>query len=478
MDSSAPTDWRVEIGGARASGRRASGGNVQFRGSRVAVVFVLLALAALAAMRIAPEIRPFQTRRLPPMAFFDFRLFSLAVDRFQTSGVLYQTEQPDYFLPGSPVYKYPPPYAALLRPVAGRSLRTATLSVFSVTYAIYLAGLGLLVSLAPGSWPLRVALFLLGLAWTPFHETMSGIQLEAIMVALLALSLRDFGRPFWSGVPLGAAAAFKVYPVLLGLPLLLRRDWSRLAGMVAGGVATLALACLVIPPQQTWVYFRDILPKLGGTALREENIAFAGIMGRTSVRQMLGEERLSELVSASHHYVIESIPERQAANVARALTLAIVLVLLAVTWRATRMIANRDKDAPLVLTAYLAWVLQAMPTSWCDYQTLLLPALLLLGLRVWEPGSAIRWRSAWLLLAAVGCLPTELLNERPDLFYPLRAALSLGVWGLALVMLTRTSTRCTLPSSTSGIVSSTGVAPSSEARTCERSAVVWVTAIS
>ena len=79
----------------------------------------------------------------------------------------------------------------------------------------------------------------------PFYSLIARANLDACVVALMILGLiRLAGRPVLGGVALGLAAALKLYPMLLVIPLVIDRRWRTLAAMVS----TLA-ACVVATPR-------------------------------------------------------------------------------------------------------------------------------------------------------------------------------------------------------------------------------------
>lgn len=61
--------------------------------------------------------------------------------------------------------------------------------------------------------------------------------LNAILIALLAI--RKF--PFWSGSAVAVGGLIKVYPIIMGVPLLLMKKWKALAGTVVSGIVILFL---------------------------------------------------------------------------------------------------------------------------------------------------------------------------------------------------------------------------------------------
>ncbi len=146
---------------------------------------------------------------------------------------------------GWPFY-YPPTMAVLMVPFAAMPLSAAVLAWYAIGMgAVLWAGYRLvrlcdeLAGRPVG--PIVVAAFLVN-----FAPTISGLQRGQVSALLTALMVEAFwsyrtGRDARAGLWIALAASLKVYPALLILPAVVRRDGWVLAGFVVGLVLLLVL---------------------------------------------------------------------------------------------------------------------------------------------------------------------------------------------------------------------------------------------
>jgi hypothetical protein len=358
------------------------------RASRLAV-WVLALLTALSAARVAGLARPFFAPGWENWSFYDFRLWRAGLEQYQQTGRLYETEQPGYFEPGShSLYKYPPTFAAVMRPFASLPQRV-------VGRLFLLAGFlaALLAALRPSrriGWGLALVL----VNWQPIWECLSDLQMELIELLCLGLTLLWMRRrrPFAAGVPIGVAGAFKVYPWLLGIDFLVRRRWRAVLGAVAGALGALLLAALVLSPRLSFEFFFRILPRLGGTSLSYDNVSLLALIGRLVLQLRSGLPDTNALDALTLEKA--AVPGVRAASLV--LFAVVSAALIGVTWRVFRRagpvsrstgpdarraggpgeLADDPEQAPSRLGVMVCLLLIVIPTSWLSYQTLLaLPVL-------------------------------------------------------------------------------------------------------
>ncbi|MEZ4647948.1 MAG: glycosyltransferase family 87 protein [Candidatus Eisenbacteria bacterium] len=372
-----------------------------------------------------PEIRKTLEIERGTLAFYDFRLFNSVVIERQAGEPLYQIDDANYFAPGSPVYKYPPPYAALLsfdadrkwRPVATKFALydLASLLLTWLLLAIgtarakpaHIAPLSPAVSTRhpwsdPRSGPARsIGLLCLLAIWKPFWESLAGIQLEPLFLPFFALAFlaMERGHDWVEGVAIGASSALKIYPALLGLGPLAERRWKSIGAGIVAGVVLLAFGAWRFSWGETWYYFSSVLPKLGGTSVAPENLS---ILGRLGIA-LLGSEAIPE--NQLTIPTLESIASPAVSWAARIGALMIVGLMVAVTvWTLRRV--EREQRGPVRLGLTLPLLLLASPTSWFDYQTLLFVPAAWLFLRLPFERD---YRAAWTVLL-LSILPLVLLD--------------------------------------------------------------------
>ena len=109
-----------------------------------------------------------------------------------------------------------------------------------------------LLAAALAAWALRpprwqvfaVAAALAALNFEPFFETLFGLQVETLMLLLLAICLIALqrGRDPVAGVGLAVCGMLKIYPAFLLLYLLVKRRWAAI-GWCAGASLLIAVAC-------------------------------------------------------------------------------------------------------------------------------------------------------------------------------------------------------------------------------------------
>ncbi len=313
-----------------------------------------------------------------PASYQDVRLFLENVEAWKTKGRLYNLDEQDFFNPSSGVYKYPPTYAAMLRPLTSPALtgQEPIYLLLALNAVILAAGLGVILALFRPGRERLLLVALVFLNWQPFQESMGGPQVEPLMMLILALGLVAMKerRAFLAGAAVGVAGALKVYPFGLGAYFALRRDWKAMLGVAAGAVFALGAASIVLDPHLTVQYFTQILPKLGGTSLGWENISLPGNIGRLILLLGQGWARMNRL--ASYPYgTVEGCGMRGARAALIASEVVFGLGLIGLTVLRLRGCALGARTSLAVFGASLCLLLLLMPTSWPDYQTMLiLPA--------------------------------------------------------------------------------------------------------
>jgi hypothetical protein len=360
---------------------------------------VLLASAVgLTALRLAHDAR--NTR----FDHTDFHLFFAAAQRSLEGGAVYLTRDPDLFRPGSPTgYKWPPPVAAALVPFAHRPIEQVIPLFFGLAVACLGGSLVLLLATLKPALRRALLIVLAFLNWQPFYETLYGLQLEPLLLLLLSawIALLRAGRLGWASVPLGAGAALKLYPGLLLLVPALRRRWRSLAAGLLAAAVTLLAAGLTLPLRLSFEYFAEVLPRLGGTSLSIDNVSAMAHLGRVAILQS-DVDRPWVLIADEAQ--LETACGAFACAAAAAAWAVLCGLLVAIGVRAYRRgsalpAAVRE---PAMGGLSLCLLLFLIPTSWLDYQTLLvLPLAWALAA---APGGARRDPVTWTLLGAAAVL--------------------------------------------------------------------------
>ena len=167
-------------------------------------------------------------------------------------------------------------------PVVALIFVPATLIPFPLFGALWVI-LDVSLLLLVGRWLRLSPLQALALgAWPPLFLTLKVLQWEVVLLALVMACWRDAerGRDLRAGVWLGLAGVVKLYPILLVLPFLYRRQY-RTVGAAVGVLALGQVGSLVaVGPSGLWRYYTSVLPHLG-------TVAYAGALVDTSVHGTL-----------------------------------------------------------------------------------------------------------------------------------------------------------------------------------------------
>lgn len=182
-------------------------------------------------------------------------------------------------------YRYPPPLAQLLVPLAGLSV-TAAASIWLVLQAIAMVAAVWLALGAAGvprhaeraAWSVVACLVFMPVFDTLWKGNVSG--LVALVVTLVAMG----GRP--AGVGAVAGTLLKVVPGTF-LPLLLAEGRRAIVAGAATAVGVVALSVLATPT--AWADYAVVLPNLlGGSADYATNLAPATLVERAGGGAALG----------------------------------------------------------------------------------------------------------------------------------------------------------------------------------------------
>jgi hypothetical protein len=180
-------------------------------------------------------------------------------------------------------YLYPPAFAVFLVPLTWVQNDLAVRIWLLLIQACVAASL-LIVYAAIGR-PRRGELLCIAAVMTTFFPLASS-ELTGTMNALLLLLLTGAWacwqrrKDVRSGVFIGAAAVFKLFPLALLPYLAWRRHWKLLAAVAATGIAGIALGFAVTSDQHNIYYFHDMLPQLAAGTGYRENQSLAGFTAR------------------------------------------------------------------------------------------------------------------------------------------------------------------------------------------------------
>jgi hypothetical protein len=180
-------------------------------------------------------------------------------------------------------YLYPPAFAVILIPLTWVPNDLAVRIWLLVIQAAVAASL-LIVYRVIGR-PRRGELLCLAAVMTTFFPLSSTVltgSMNSLLLLLLTGAWAGWQRrkDVLSGVLVGGAAVFKLFPLALLPYLAWRRHWKLLGAVGATGLAGLALCLAVTSIDHNLYYFREMLPHLAAGTGYRENQSLAGFTAR------------------------------------------------------------------------------------------------------------------------------------------------------------------------------------------------------
>ena len=208
-----------------------------------------------------------------------------AVHQWLDGGDLYSW----YANPGQHLwpFTYTPLAAWVIAPLTWMSYQSATVLLIAATpLCAAVTAYAVLRQLAVAPQMARTLapwLALIGvIALEPFPKTMEYAQVNAILMALVAVDLFLVPeRSRWRGALSGLAAAIKLTPAVAILVLLARREW-RAAATMAGSAVGLTLLAALAAPAESWEFFTSAMwdPGRAGFADYSGNQNLKGAIAR------------------------------------------------------------------------------------------------------------------------------------------------------------------------------------------------------
>jgi hypothetical protein len=278
-------------------------------------------------------------------------------------------------------YLYPPAFAVFLIPLTWVSNDLAVRIWLVLIQASVAASL--LIVYAVIGRPRRAELLCLAAVMTTFFPLASSV-LTGTMNSLLLLLLTGAWacwqrrKDVLSGVLVGSAAVFKLFPLALLPYLAWRRHWKLLAAVAATGVAGIALGFAVTSYKHNIYYFHDMLPHLAAGTGYRENVSLAGFTARICQPSTADAGGSADWCG-------------------RALDWPLVLILLFVVLRATSRPARSGLEFALAISALPL----ISSVSWSFHLVVLILPMALLIRQAFS--GAMSRRAARFLLAAWLC---------------------------------------------------------------------------
>ena len=280
-------------------------------------------------------------------------------------------------------FTYTPLAAWIISPLTRLSYQSATVLLVIATplctavathVVLRRSGVGPRTSHSLAPWIALIGV----IALEPFPKTMEYGQVNAILMALVAVDLLAIpGHSKWRGALSGLAAAIKLTPAVAILVLLVRREWRAAATMVGSAVGLTVLAGLFAPTETrqffTWAMWDP---------------------GRAGFADYSGNQNLKGAIA-------RALPESAWNPTWAVCSLLTVVAAWFLCRRLDRLREADDKagDIGPILTLQVSVVmvlgLLISPISWSHHWVWCLPTLMSVGAAAWH------WRSTVLGVAGV-----------------------------------------------------------------------------
>jgi hypothetical protein len=287
-------------------------------------------------------------------------------------------------------YRYPPPFAQLLTPLALLPFTIGAVAWLVVQAELIVASVWIAASAAGAraSWERVVWTGVATMYFYPVFDTLwkgnvSGV-LAVSVAALVALSRAvdhapNSGRaPLFAGLLAGSAAALKLTPLSV-FPALIRTGGRVAIGAIAGLVGIVLVSALIAP--KAWLDYARVLPNLlSGSADYETNLAPAAVVAN-----------------------LGAAPD--AAVLARMITLVVAVVLLGLSvWQ-----ARRPEGLPAAVGCAVVASLLIPAALWYHYVVVVVPLAVFAWVRAGAGGRLALLGSAALVNAGLAYLPLAAL---------------------------------------------------------------------
>lgn len=167
--------------------------------------------------------------------------------------------------PGFPgfLYLYPPLLAQFIAPVARIASPQAMLTLwFALNFSLTALSTLLLARYVPR--PYRTLMLVLPILLLAVYDALWSGQVTLILYALAVGTWYAFRsrKPYLAGAILSVAIWIKLYPALLILYFLLKREWRVLIGVVSSSILLVVFQIVVSGTEPLVTYFTQVMPGL------------------------------------------------------------------------------------------------------------------------------------------------------------------------------------------------------------------------
>ncbi len=322
-------------------------------------------------------------------------------------------------------YVYPPAFAQALALFLPLGLHGAVVTWAALNMLLYVAVVIGLLRAFGLAWhsPGFYAFLLVAFNYRPVIDTLSGGQLDVLILALLLVALvwARRGGLVRAGAAVAVAGLTKLHPLALGLFFLTPARWRGLIGMGAAAALIVTVSAFLAPPNLYVRYVTEVLPGRGGEGTgNPENQSLSGFVYR--LNGVLWNDAATPAQANAIKWP------------AYVLSGALAAITLAAMWFGGR---RRGGDAhardALHFAALIMLMLLILPTSWMHYETqalLPLAAVLSYALATRSRGLLALWLAAAALTAPAN---QEIFRSGDFDAWPLVLAQSYKLYGVLLL---------------------------------------------
>jgi len=309
----------------------------------------------------------------------DMDIFAGAGKSYLQTGKLYQRSE-NYqktYAPGAGVYKFPPAYQLTIIPLLKLEMDpfnfllverivqlvmylSATMMIIVIIgkYFIWMENPVFHISCRYKSCQF-ILISLLVTFWSMgFFESFVGLEPEILVYFLLALAFHfSIKRTFLSGAIIACATAIKIYPVLMLLFFIFKKDKRAISGFIVGIVLINSLSIFYIGIGEHIFYIKNILPVL----LKEKAIYH------------------------TQNYTIESLfhAEKIISNISGVITSVTKLITVFIVFITGLLIYRKHgkettRDTLILFGMLVSSLLLCLSNYWQQYQVILMIPLLCL----------------------------------------------------------------------------------------------------
>jgi hypothetical protein len=196
------------------------------------------------------------------------------VEDYAASGSVFAQTAKAFGISPVPMYDYPPMLADILTPLAFVQPRTA-LNIWGILNLVAVFASGILLSRLLGydTVTADATVVLCLLLFRPTLNNFQHAQASAILLFLLlcGVYLYTKNRILAAALMFSLAAAIKLTPLIVIVPLLAWRDWKTVRSFLFWGATILAFLLAVNGPRALDRYFLNLLPQMARSFTDPEN---------------------------------------------------------------------------------------------------------------------------------------------------------------------------------------------------------------